>query len=227
MRTSRKRTLGIGLVMTALAVLVGGADGAGAQEGPTLTVSPPRGTEGDPITFTFTAAGCGTPTFTTFTWSSPVSQPETGTEVSAGIWQIDLVDTGADFMLTATCGGGSVTATYDSDVPEFYFLGTDPPVGEVIGTECDQPTATVVVVTADGETSQLDVPVDDEGTFSTGAYPILLDRVEATCGDLVYETIEFGGLPTATTTTTTTTPPGPVAPAAPARPVAGAAAYTG
>ncbi|MBX3313378.1 MAG: hypothetical protein KF906_03580 [Actinobacteria bacterium] len=237
MRVGAKRIVGAGLIAGALGLLaVVGVGDAGAQEGPTLTVTPTRGTAGDLITFTYTDDACDAPTFETFD-SERLRVDVEATMVVAGVWEVVDVDPGADVSLTAWCGDSNVWITYDSDVPEFYLFpaSSGPPMGTLRGTECDMPTATIVVVDSSGESFAEEVSVDENGSFQHPGeiYPRLLDRAEATCGDFVYDTIEFGGSvpPTTTTSTTSTTsttgPAEPAAPAAAAAPVAAEAAYTG
>lgn len=232
-RFGSKPTWFAGASVVVLAAVVG-AGGAGAQAAPTLSVSPTRATTGTTVTFTYTGAPCDDPAFQTIDSVRQVVDVE-GTEVSPGTWTFTTTDPGADVFGSATCGSERLDAFYDSDVPEFAPFSVAPPLVDFRGTECDRPSARVVLTRTDGTVDDFEVMVADDGTFTVQAvYPQLIARVEATCGDLVYDPVVWGDVvPSTTTSTTTTAPTGTptplpdAVPAPAADPIRGTSTYTG
>lgn len=234
--------MGAGRIVAGL-VLMGGLLASGgvadAQAAPTLTLSATTASPGDAITVTLTDCP-DQPTLSAaeqFKDGIPLLTPA---DQGGGTWSEEVTVGIADitFSLLDGCGGADLQATVDVENP-ILVPGPilSPEVRLVFGTDCPDGATPDARVVDSGGTTRTAPPleVDAEGDW-TWDLPTDLPpgptRVEASCGEVVYEPLAFvvpGTTTPPSTSTTTTTSPTDTGPptASPAAPVSGAARFTG
>lgn len=218
---------------------------AGAQAAPNLTASPSTANPGD--TITLTAAGCADAPrlgYQAVDGSGATFEVDT-TADGAGTYSADIAAPVGDlyaYFLFGECGVGSTIvespiARVDVEAPLLY-ASPSPQLPELIqGTDCPPGATPAVTLTTGGERYDIgELEVDEFGDWFISAYsgvlPVLPagpSTVQATCGDLVYDTLTLDppGRPEEPTPPAVAPAPAPVASAPSATPVPGSARFTG
>lgn len=223
-------------------------DPAGAQAAPTLTASPDAANPGDVITVT--VEGCEEPPglgYQVVNGSGRTFEVDT-VDAGGGTFSTQVVAPFGDlyvYLRFGECGLGTTLAEspilwLDVEAPLLFAVPSPELPLTIYGTDCPSGATPELTFTFGAQSYDVgDLAVDDRGDWSLYTLDEVPDaavappgpsRVDATCGDLVYETLDILGAdePGPTTTTITTPPTTPADGSSPAaRPVAGTATFTG